>query len=654
MLNKALCLLLWGTAVVICLSGVLIARGAPAATAENTFLSEQIPKKIISNKRCLKCHADEEEKTSERKDGTIVNIFIDHETLKNSVHGEQLCVSCHNSIRKAKHREPLPKSVGCVECHQQKHAETQGVEEPKHKRLDVVVEQIESYMRSIHARPNIKDQSRTNATCYNCHEAHNIGTIGSAVRAQYRQQNAYVCGHCHKQEKSDYLGSIHGHEVLDKNNADAAVCSDCHASHNINIMESDSVKLLITENCGNCHEEQLKTYRESYHGQVIRLGYTYTAKCYDCHDSHKAMAIDDPNSSVHKNNRLATCRKCHEDAPDGFLGFHAHGSTNDRENYPEMWYTAWFMRLLTIGVFMFFWTHLAFWFFREWKDGKGFQQDPNATEQVHFRRFSIGWRIAHMVLALAVMTLVLTGTAVLFSGQAWAQTVMDLIGGPKVAAVIHRIAAAVLGVVFFGHVFVAMHNIYRAKKNFTWFGPTSTIPNWQDLRDVGAMFKWFLGMAPRPDFDRWAYWEKFDYWAPFWGMFIIGLSGFLLWFPMATATILPGWVFNVATIVHAEEAILSAVFLFTVHYFNVHFRPNKFPMDIVMVTGAIPLEEFKHEHRLEYDRLKESGELEKYLVKPPSPKAVFRARFVTSVLILVGVALVAMVLTGYFDTLFNY
>jgi hypothetical protein len=117
-------------------------------------------------------------------------------------------------------------------------------------------------------------------------------------------------------------------------------------------------------------------------------------------------------------------------------------------------------------------------------------------------------------------------------------------------------------------------------KRFRWFGPTSMLPNWQDLRDIGAMFKWFFGVAPRPKFDRWSYWEKFDYWAPFWGMMIIGLSGLMLWFPIATASFLPGWVFNVATIVHAEEAILAAVFLFTVHYFNVHFRPEKWPMDI--------------------------------------------------------------------------
>ena len=118
------------------------------------------------------------------------------------------------------------------------------------------------------------------------------------------------------------------------------------------------------------------------------------------------------------------------------------------------------------------------------------------------------------------------------------------------------------------------------------------MPRWQDLCDIVAMFKWFFGLGPRPVFDRWTYWEKFDYWAPFWGVAIIGLSGVMLWFPTVTASVLPGWVFNVATIFHGEEALLAALFLFTVHFFNNHFRPDKFPLDIVMFTGAVSLEEF--------------------------------------------------------------
>ena len=142
---------------------------------------------------------------------------------------------------------------------------------------------------------------------------------------------------------------------------------------------------------------------------------------------------------------------------------------------------------------------------------------------------------------------------------------------------------------------------------------------WQDLWDIIGHVQMVSSAWGRgPVFDRWTYWEKFDYWAPFWGVTIIGLSGLMLWFPDVTASFLPGWVFNVATIFHGEEALLAALFLFTVHFFNNHFRPDKFPLDVVMFTGSVPLEEFKHEHTVEYNRLVETGELSKYLVDEPS------------------------------------
>ena len=113
----------------------------------------------------------------------------------------------------------------------------------------------------------------------------------------------------------------------------------------------------------------------------------------------------------------------------------------------------------------------------------------------------------------------------------------------------------------------------------------------------------FFGKGSRPTFDRFTYWEKFDYWAPFWGMNIIGFSGLIMWFPTFFANFLPGWIFNVAIIIHADEAFLAAVFLFTVHFFNCHFRPNKFPQDISMFTGVVSLEEYIEEHTVEYQRL---------------------------------------------------
>ena len=83
------------------------------------------------------------------------------------------------------------------------------------------------------------------------------------------------------------------------------------------------------------------------------------------------------------------------------------------------------------------------------------------------------------------------------------------------------------------------------------------------------------------------YWEKFDYWAVFWGMAIIGGSGLMLWFPEAFARVLPGWVFNIALLVHGEEALLAVGFIFTIHFFNSHLRPDKFPMDMVIFTGRV-------------------------------------------------------------------
>lgn len=137
------------------------------------------------------------------------------------------------------------------------------------------------------------------------------------------------------------------------------------------------------------------------------------------------------------------------------------------------------------------------------------------------RRFGLIWRIAHLCFALSVMLLILTGMAVFYADTAWATFVMQTLGGPKTSGIIHRICAAIMLGIFFLHLVGVTINISRSWKTFKWFGPDSLVPNWQDFKDVYRMFRWFLGKGPRPVFDRWTYWEKFDYWAVFWGM---GLS----------------------------------------------------------------------------------------------------------------------------------
>ncbi|MGD8854336.1 MAG: cytochrome b/b6 domain-containing protein, partial [Gammaproteobacteria bacterium] len=265
------------------------------------------------------------------------------------------------------------------------------------------------------------------------------------------------------------------------------------------------------------------------------------------------------------------------------------------------------------------------------------------------RRFGPIWRLGHLLFAISVMVLILTGMTVFYSYTAWAPVVVDAFGGPQATGLIHRISAAIMLGIFFLHLIGVGANIARQGKRFRWFGPDSLVPNWKDFKDAWGMFKWFVNKGPKPVFDRWTYWEKFDYWAVFWGMAVIGSSGLMLAFPDVTASIFPGWVFNVVMLVHGDEAFLAAVFLFTVHFFNNHFRPDKLPPpDIVMFTGVQSLEEFKRDHWLQYQRLVERGQLEKYLVHPPSKPMTLGSKLLGLVLITCGLGLLIIVAIGFF------
>jgi len=611
------------------------------------------PAMPLDNATCMGCHGNEGF-SMPGPDNKPRPLHVVKEKFELSVHARRQCVECHQDITAIPHQKTGPIKVGCVDCHQRLWQAMEPGKWQERERLGVVVEQIDRYLKSVHARPRRDDQSRTNATCYNCHDAHYIYPLGSTGRADWRLNIPLVCGKCHEKQREIYTGSVHGNEVLKKGNPAAAVCSDCHTTHDIQSPAQGSTKVAITQNCGNCHIESYRTYTQTYHGQVHRLGYAYTAKCADCHSAHNAQRVSDPASRVHPNNRLATCQQCHKNATAGFLTFAPHATTHDFERYPHVWVAAKFMIALLIGVFLFFWTHTALWFYREYQDRKTGKtrphvqvDEPSELRGKQYQRFAPLWRLAHLIFAISVMTLVLTGMAVFFAETAWAKFVVGVFGSPKVAALVHRVAAGIMLGIFFIHLVVLAARIGANPARFRIFGPTSLVPNWQDAKDIVAMFQWFLGRRPRPQFERWTYWEKFDYWAVFWGMAIIGGSGFMLAFPEATASFLPGWVFNVATIVHGEEAVLAAVFLFTVHFFNNHFRPDKFPLDTVMFTGAVPLEEFRREHKLEYERLVRTGELKKYLVDAPSRPFSIGSRILGFALLGIGLTLLVLVLAGF-------
>ena len=652
----------WIMAGVVCVAGALPGYAAAADKLDNAG--------------CLSCHDGKKDKIevdTAQGEKRALHI-VKPDPYAKSVHGDMQCVACHKDItdNEAPHKKGAAPKASCVSCHEQLWETVKKDKLTKEKeRLGLVVKNIEAYKKSFHARPDRDDPSRVKATCDQCHDTHsfNVPARGTAKRLEWHMTVPNVCGEkCHSDQLEDYAGSAHGKQVLDEHNPKAAVCTDCHTSHDISGASAESFKTAITEGCGSCHSEELKSYRGTYHGQVNRLGYGYTAKCYDCHGSHGILKSDDPAAKTNVKNRLKTCKQCHngkkdlKEATPGFVSFGPHANGHDFKKYPEVWIAEKFMIALLIGVFAFFWAHTILWFYREWKDrtvGKhhlrvSAEGLPPGAAGKQIRRFGPIWRIAHLIFAICTMTLVLTGISALYAESSWAPVVVATLGGAKAAGLIHRVAATLFLTIFFSHFAYMVYSltISERRKSFKWFGPDSLVPNWQDLKDIIGMFKWFVGKGPKPTFDRWTYWEKFDYWAVFWGVAIIGGSGTLLAFPSVTATYLPGWVFNVLTLVHGEEAFLAAVFLFTVHFFNNHFRPDKLPPpDVVMFTGSVELEEFMSEHLAHYRRLVETGRLEKYLVKAPSAPMTLGSKLLGLTLLAIGLTLLVLVGNGFFGAL---
>jgi predicted CXXCH cytochrome family protein len=651
----------WSVAATACLAGASAlwhghadAQGKtakPAAAAVAVAVAET---RDLSNQTCMSCHASASF-AAPGADGKPRPLHVAGDKFGKSVHGKRACVECHADITEIPHKTGVTHKVNCVNCHDGLWKKAQAENQTKeHARLGVVVDQIDHYMKSIHARANRDNQARANAICYDCHAPHYVYPSGSPERAQWRASLPDVCGKCHAKEREEYAKSVHGKAALTDKNAAAPVCSDCHSSHDVADPAKDGTKLAITKNCGNCHAESLKSYAGTYHGQVNALGYAYTAKCFDCHGSHGILAVNDPKSRVHPDNRIGTCQQCHAKASAGFASFEPHGTSDNFARYPAIWLASKFLLVMIAGTFVFFWSHTALWFYREYKERKARVARPHVqTADLRFRgkqfqRFPVAWRVAHLLFALSLMMLVLTGMSVLYAETRWAHAIIGALGGPKIAAVIHRTFAVLFLVVFVGHIVHLVLHAMRSRGRLEWFGPDSLAPRPQDLKDILAMFRWFIGQGPRPVFDRWTYWQKFDYWAPFSVVLIVSACGMMLWAATTTASYLPGWVLNVATIFHGEMAMLAVLFLFTVHFFNNHFRPDKFPLELVMFTGSMPLETFKREHRTEYNRLVAAGELEKHLVDSPSQPMTLWSRILGFALIAFGLLLLVLVLIGLF------
>jgi cytochrome b subunit of formate dehydrogenase len=221
-------------------------------------------------------------------------------------------------------------------------------------------------------------------------------------------------------------------------------------------------------------------------------------------------------------------------------------------------------------------------------------------------RFNVFHRFIHLVMMVTFIGLALTGLPLKYPGAFWAKGLMFLWGGVKGAGIIHRWCAGITFGYFALHLLWILYYLFIMKGKL--LGPHSIVPSWKDFQDLVQHIRYFLGKDSPPPFGRFTYWEKFDYWAVFWGIAFIGGSGLLLWFPEFFSRYMPGFLFNIAYTIHSDEALLASGFIFIVHLYNAHLRAHIFPMDKSIFTGKMEAKEIIEHHPLEWEHLNQHPE----------------------------------------------
>jgi len=324
---------------------------------------------------CSQCHAEVNashvrpcETITHEVDCSFCHDEIGRQYLS-SKHGQLLtakdpnapsCKECHGGHAVLGRQDPVSPTFStnvpalCAKCHRE--GQKAGVRYTGRQH-----EIIEHYTESIHGKGLLKSGLTVTATCTSCHTAHHVLPRTDPESSINASHVPATCGQCHHGIQQQFDNSIHSARVA-KSGKELPICSDCHTAHTIRRTDLVAFRLDIMDKCGRCHQEIAKTYFDTYHGKVSRLGYAKTAKCYDCHGAHDVLPISDPRSHLSRANVAATCGKCHAGATRRFAGYLTHATHHDPRKYPFLFYTFWGMTTLLVGTFFFSGVHTLLWF----------------------------------------------------------------------------------------------------------------------------------------------------------------------------------------------------------------------------------------------------------------------------------------------------
>ncbi len=452
------------------------------------------------------------------------------------------CSKCHGSP--AHHILPVRDSKSPVFLDNQ--VKTCGGCHPEH---------LKTYEESVHGQGLSKLGLLVTAVCANCHGAHGIYHGADTRSSLHPTRVAATCGKCHRFIEERLQASVHGGSSGaggeakriapgGKNNRKPS-CTDCHQGHDLPDPNSLASRRQLPNRCGNCHANLTSRYALSLHGALTELGYDPAAKCSDCHGDHNILAVSNPHSPLSPRNRDATCRKCHPHAAGSFVNFDPHVDYTDGRRNPlvhTVYEVVLTFLLLTIG---FFGLHSLLWFVRGIADvlnhGRVQGLRPGGLAYV---RFPSVHRLGHTVLLVAFLGLALTGMPLKYSHTQWAKVMAQGIGGFPATSFWHRFFAVITFACMAAYlVRLACQFVAGRRRGMSVlglvFGPDSPVPTWRDVKDFFAMLRWFAGLGPKPGFERWAYWEKFDFWGAAADILIIGSTGLVLWFPNFFCRFLP-------------------------------------------------------------------------------------------------------------------
>jgi cytochrome b subunit of formate dehydrogenase len=563
---------------------------------------------------CLSCHsAHKDEEELSRFDAGCGTCHSDVEQVyRGSVHRfgrlrgsavSATCADCHRGHHTLAADDPVSRIHHsnvprlCGQCHADEAVITSDF-----VRLPIT---HPNYLECVHGKGWI--EGRDTAVCTDCHGTHDIRTGQDPNSSINHFRIAQTCSQCHEDEARAYSNSIHGKAVA-MGIADSPTCTDCHEEHMIK-SPSDPTSRVSPEHiardlCGDCHtdiemaakfgvsEGVVESYLDSYHGWAAVHGEGLVATCVDCHNVHEIRSPLDPASTVHPDNVTETCGRCHDRSNETFARSYTHATALAARG-AHGWARLIYIILISVvlGGMALHNLIVARFEMRKYRRERG--------SEPYVIRWQRAERVQHLALLLGFAGLAITGFALRYP-DAWWVKLIGLHEHELLRAYLHRGLATLLTAQAIYHVFWCWVT-RRGRMNLHGIAPRHF-----DFADMVKNMAFHLGLRKeRPAFRRFDYTQKAEYWAVVWGTVIMGMTGFVLWFPTIATGWLPVWSVRVAEVVHFYEAILAVSAIFVWHLFYVLFMPSEYPMSTVWLDGRMSASEWKEVHRGEFE---EDGE----------------------------------------------